>query len=297
MSLDRKPPFDISKLEDRKLKEIEHSRLRRTVLQGYERRADTHSSEQVGNLDRLVRDQAAFDERFSNVKYYSITHESERYQHEWMRARCVRGTRVLDFACGNGENGIYAAQCGAEVVGIDLSADGVDNANLNAQQAGVGEKCRFEVMDGENLQFPDDSFDFAVEYGALHHVDLERALTELARVLKPSGEMICVEALRHNPVIHTYRKLTPHLRTEWEVAHILGVDSLAVFRRHFGSVDIRFFHLTALVAVLFRKTPLFRPLRELLDRLDRSLLASERIGKYGWIMIVTASNPVSKRGR
>ena len=43
----------------------------------------------------------------------------------------VKGTHVLDFACGSGENGIFAAQCGAEVTG-DISPEGVENANQNA---------------------------------------------------------------------------------------------------------------------------------------------------------------------
>ena len=35
------------------------------------------------------------------------------------------------------------------------------------------------------MTFSDCSFDLAVEYGALHHVDLDVALSELARVMKP----------------------------------------------------------------------------------------------------------------
>ena len=72
-------------------------------------------------------------------------------------------------------------------------------------------------------------------------MDLDAALGELARVLKPDAKMICIEALRHNPLIHAYRKRTPHLRTEWEVEHILGVESLDVMKRYFSQVDVRFF--------------------------------------------------------
>jgi ubiquinone/menaquinone biosynthesis C-methylase UbiE len=289
--VESKQPLDLSKLEDRKLKEIEHSRKRRTVLQGYERRSDTHPSEQASGLDALIRDREAFENVFANVKYYSITHESEKYQHSWMQEHCVRGTHVIDFACGNGENGIFAANCGATVTGIDISAEGVANANANAQDAGVGDHCHFEVMDGENLQFPDNTFDYGVEYGALHHVDLDKALAELARVIKPRGQMICVEALRHNPVIHTYRRLTPQLRTKWEVDHILGIDSLNTARKHFANVEARFFHLAVLGAVPFRKTPLFGRIREVLDRVDRRLLATPAIGKYAWIMIFVMRDP------
>ena len=278
-------------LEPRKLAEIEHSRARRQVLKGYERRLDTHSSEQAAGSEALVADKQAFEHHGANLKYYSIAVSSDDFQRAWLKQQCTPGVRVLDFACGNGENGIYAASCGGDVTGIDISPEGVENANSNAAIAGVGSKCRFEVMDGESMTFPDDSFDVVVEYGALHHVDLDAAMRELARVLKPCGKMICTEALRHNPLIHWYRKRTPHLRTAWEVEHILGVEHLATFRRHFEQVDVRFFHLFGLAAVPFRRTRLFQSLRKLLDAIDGIVLRPQVIGKYGWIMVVTAERP------
>jgi ubiquinone/menaquinone biosynthesis C-methylase UbiE len=284
-------PLDLSRLEKRKLEEIEHSRRRRTILQGFERHSDTHADERAGNIDRMIRDKEAFEKHFANVKYYSVTRASEDYLYAFLREHCHEGVRVLDFACGNGENGLFAAQQGADVTGIDISPEGVENANLNAKEAGVDSHCRFEVMDGENLTFKDDSFDVIVEYGALHHVELDRALSEMRRVLKPTGAMICVEALRHNPLIHGYRRLTPHLRTKWEVDHILGVDSLDTVREHFREVDVRFFHLAALAAVPFRKTRFFQPLRRALDAIDAKLLSSPSVGRFAWIMIFTARGP------
>ncbi len=283
--------LDLSVLEERKLKEIEHSRVRRTILQGFERRSDTNKAEEVDDLDQMIRDRDAFEHHFSNAKFYAITHLSESYQYGWLKRKCKPGMKILDFACGNGENGIYAAQCGAEAIGIDISPEGVENSNLNTQKLGVSDRCKFLVMDGENMTFPDNTFDLGVEYGALHHVELDRAMSELARVLKPNGEMICVEALRHNPIIHWYRHRTPHLRTEWEVEHILGVEHLEVLRKYFHTVEVKFFHLAALAAVPFRKTFLFKPLRTVLDMVDRVILNNQLIGKYAWIMIVTIKNP------
>lgn len=282
---------DIRIMDERKLKEIEHSRLRRSTIQGFERLSDTHRAEEVDNLESLIRDKEAFKKHFSNIKFYSITNSSEAYKQVWLKGKCGKGTKVLDFACGNGENGIYAAQCGADTTGIDISPEGVENANLNAVAAGVADHCKFLVMDGENMDFPDSSFDFAVEYGALHHVDLERAMSELARVLKPMGEMICIEALRHNPFIHWYRRRTPHLRTKWEVEHIMGVQDLDVVKAHFQQINLKFFHLAVLAAVPFRKTSLFQPLRSLFDRIDSALLKNSTLGKFGWIMIFTISMP------
>ena len=278
----------IASLEERKIKEIEHSRQRRSVLQGYERRIDTNKNEEIAGKENLILNKEEFEKNFSNMKYYSITDLSEKYQYNWLKNHCNKSTKVLDFACGNGENGIYAAECGADVIGIDISPEGIENANENAEEKKVHSHCKFTVMDGENMEFEDSHFDIAVEYGALHHVELDTALKELSRVLKPTGQIICVEALRHNPLIHAYRKRTPHLRTEWEYEHILGVESLDYFKKYFKNINVKFFHLSSLIAVPFRKTILFKPLQKIFNFIDRIILSNKFIGKYAWIMIVTA---------
>lgn len=282
--------YRLEDLEERKLQEIEHSRNRRKILKGYERQADTNAAEQA-DLGQMVRDPEAFKKHFSNVKYYSIQKSLEEYETEWFRQRCSPGTQVLDYACGSGENGIIAARFGATVVGIDISPEGIENAEDNARNAGVGDRCSYEVMDGEDLKFPDNSFDLIVVYGALHHVKLDRAMEECRRVLRPGGQMLALEALRHNPIIHTYRKLTPNLRTPWEVPHILGVPEIRSCRKYFESVTTRYFHLFSLLAVPFRKTPLFIPLRNALDRIDQFVLSWEPIGKYAWVSATTFANP------
>ncbi len=94
-------------------------------------------------------------------------------------------------------------------------------------------------MDAEQLTFPDQTFDLIVCNGVLHHLDLRYAYPELARVLKPGGRILCLEALGYNPAIQLYRKLTPHLRTAWEAEHILTMRQVKeaglFFRRSCGS--------------------------------------------------------------
>ena len=280
-------------LEERKQKEIEHSRKRREVLQGFERLADTHAADQVEDLEELIKDKEKFNYYFANMKYYAITTSSEKYKTDWLQKYTSSSDlQVLDFACGSGENGIYSASCGANVIGIDISPEGVENATNNAEKFNVTKTCRFEEMDGENMSFEDNTFDIAVEYGALHHVDLDKALSELSRVIKPGGKMMCLEAMRHNPLIHNYRKRTPHLRTEWEVEHILGVESFEVMEKYFKKVEAKYFHLATLALVPLRKTFLFPVLYPIFDFIDKLLLSNKLIGKYGWIMAIELSDPI-----
>lgn len=284
----------LKNLEERKLREIEHSRLRRTILQGFERQSDTNPDEEKAGLQHMIRDPKAYKRYFSNIKFYSVATSSEQYYQNWLRERC-RGAKVLDYCCGNGENGIFAAKCGGDVIGIDISPEGIENARVNATQEGVEQNCKFEVRDAEATGFPDNTFDVIVEYGALHHLDYERAMTELRRIIKPAGEIVCIEALRHNPLIHLYRKMTPHLRTEWEVDHILKVNQLDLSKAFFAEVHAKFFHLAVLAAVPFRKTRFFKPMRTFLEGVDKAILKHPFIGKYGWIMVLTLSKPIKER--
>jgi ubiquinone/menaquinone biosynthesis C-methylase UbiE len=96
------------------------------------------------------------------------------------------GMRILDLACGPGTlTRRLAAQVspGGEVVGVDLAPGMVRLA-----QAARTPNARFEVMDIEQLSFPDALFDAAVCGHGLQFVpDLGIALREARRVLRPGA--------------------------------------------------------------------------------------------------------------
>ena len=279
-------------MELRKLAEIQHSKKRREILQGFERVMENSTDVNIDKKKLIIKDEE-YVRYFSNMKYYSITGSSEHFKEGLIKKilSVKPDPIVLDFACGNGENALYAASLGAKCLGIDISPEGIDNCVKNSKLLGLEDKCTFMVMDGENLQLKNNMFDLCIEYGALHHVELKAALSEISRVLKPDGNAIFVEALRHNPLIHTYRKLTPHLRTAWEVDHILGVDSIEVFNEYFDKVTVRYFHLISLILVPIRNTFLFKYLLPVFNRIDNILLKIPFISKFAWIMIVELGSP------
>ncbi|HXN03874.1 MAG TPA: methyltransferase domain-containing protein [Candidatus Acidoferrum sp.] len=100
------------------------------------------------------------------------------------------GKRILDLACGPGTLSYPLARAvtpGGEVVGIDLATGMIELAQRDAPP---GLPLTFELMDMEDLRFPDLSFDAAVSGHGLQFVpDLRRALMETRRVLKPGARM------------------------------------------------------------------------------------------------------------
>jgi ubiquinone/menaquinone biosynthesis C-methylase UbiE len=107
---------------------------------------------------------------------------------EWVDPR--PGNRILDLACGPGTLSYPLARAvtpGGEVVGIDLATGMIELARRDAPR---GLPLTYELMDMEDLQFPDQSFDAAVSGHGLQFVpDLQRALMETRRVLKSGARM------------------------------------------------------------------------------------------------------------
>lgn len=276
------------KLEDRKRKEVEHSDRRRQIVTGYEYLTDGSK----GNQRRdFVQNDEEYKKHFSNVKFYSITRSSFAHRDSLLYSD-IQGKTVLDYCCGNGEIGIAMAKHGAgRVHGIDISQVAINNAVVLSQNEGVEEVCSYQVMDAENTDYGDNTFDIIHEYGALHHVDLAAAFKETSRVLKPGGRLICTEAVRHNPLIHSYRKRTMVLRTEWEVEHILGVPDIMSGKEYFEEINIRFFHLAALAAIPFRKRFFFNHLLSALEMIDNLLLRIPYFQWLSWVAVIEYKNP------
>lgn len=238
----------------------------------------------------LKEDSETYEYFWSNRKFYSITRRSHEFSMAWLTER-GRGKRILDYCCGNGGTSISLAKQGFEVVGIDISDVSVENCRQSASEEGVTDLATFYVMDAEDTEFDDDSFGLIVCSGVLHHLDLNRAFPELTRVLRPDGEIICIEPLDCNPFIQLYRKRTPHLRTKWEAEHILTLKDLDLAQQFFGHVDVRFFHLATLGAVPFRNTPWFDTILGWLEAVDRVILSLPGIQLQAWQMIFTLSQP------
>jgi ubiquinone/menaquinone biosynthesis C-methylase UbiE len=98
------------------------------------------------------------------------------------------GARVLDVACGTGGVALRAARAGADVVGIDISADQLAKARGAAKEEGLA--IRFDEGDCQELPYGDAEFDaVASAFGAIFAPDHERTAAELARVCRPGGRL------------------------------------------------------------------------------------------------------------
>jgi SAM-dependent methyltransferase len=99
------------------------------------------------------------------------------------------GTKVLDVACGTGNSAIPAARRGAEVIGIDIAPNLIEQARERASSAGV--TARFEEGDAEKIGYPDASFDLIITvFGAMFAPRPDVVAAELKRVTRPGGRIV-----------------------------------------------------------------------------------------------------------
>lgn len=96
------------------------------------------------------------------------------------------GMKVLDVACGTGNLAIPAARAGAEVTGIDIAPNLIEQAIANAAAEGLD--IKFDVGDAEDLPYADGEFDAVITmFGAMFAPRPDVTASELKRVCKPGG--------------------------------------------------------------------------------------------------------------
>jgi ubiquinone/menaquinone biosynthesis methyltransferase len=112
------------------------------------------------------------------------------------------GSRALDLACGTGDIAFGLASHGASVVGLDITHRMLENARLRIPHSTLRIPA-FVSADMCALPFPDTSFDIVTTgYGLRNVPDLDAAIHEIHRVLRPGGVLVSLDFNRpSNPVV------------------------------------------------------------------------------------------------
>lgn len=129
----------------------------------------------------------------STLAYFEAV-ERERYQQQpWQRHHFrfdrFAGKRVLEIGVGLGTDLAQFAKHGAQCHGVDITERHLELARRNFALRGLEADLR--KADATALPFADHHFDAVYSFGVLHHIpDVEAAMNEIRRVLKPRGEFM-----------------------------------------------------------------------------------------------------------
>lgn len=172
------------------------------------------------NAGAVFNASVALHVRFAHVFNCPNAARAEAYRRQQLE-RSVRNREVLEIGCFDGfRMREYTRLSPERLIGVDISDVLVDRARASGLDA--------RVMDAHQLQFPDASFDCVLGTAILHHLDYDKAVSEVHRVLRPGGTAIFTEPLRGNPAWKVFRMLTPKARTQ---------DELPLSREQIESAD------------------------------------------------------------
>jgi SAM-dependent methyltransferase len=203
-------------------------------------------------VSREEVDAARADPKRANVLYHDW--EAGSYDEKWSisydercvsyardRFACVAGwpatpyPRALEIGSGTGFFLLNLMQAGLATRGsvTDISPGMVSVALRNAGSLGLDVDGR--VADAETIPYEDASFDVVVGHAVLHHIpDVERALREVLRVLKPGGRFVFAgEPTRYGDAIA--RRLSR--ATWWTATRVTRLPALADWRRPQPELD------------------------------------------------------------
>jgi len=110
---------------------------------------------------------------------------------------------VLEIGCGTGLFTKELARTDNTIVAIDISAALIAKAKERISAANVN----FVVGNAQEAEFKSESFDFIVGSSTLHHLDVNSALKEFFRILKPGGKIMFTEPNMMNPQVALIKNL------------------------------------------------------------------------------------------
>jgi ubiquinone/menaquinone biosynthesis C-methylase UbiE len=172
----------------------------------------------------------------------------------------IAGKTILEIGCGTGEISVWFAKNNATIYGMDISNESIAIANRRSAENGTGDKTHFLVSPAEHTSFANDFFDIVFINVSLHHLEVETALQEIKRILKPTGLFVAVEPFVFSKTIQNIRtskivtKLYP-VRQETPTERILFADDLLAIQKVFSSVTFLPYRIFS--PFIFKIKPLF----------------------------------------
>ena len=118
------------------------------------------------------------------VKYYDL-----------LKSNIHVNSKVLELGSGTGIHTNVLCELARNVTVLDISKTSLDLCKKNTDN-----KVKGILGSMENIPCPDNSFDVVVSCGSLSYANLEKLKSEIERVLVPSGTLIYLDSLNHNPI-------------------------------------------------------------------------------------------------
>lgn len=196
----------------------------------------------------------------------------------------IKDQYVLNIACGTGYESVILARKGGNVVSFDISPLSVRIAQKMAVVNKLSDKIHTEVMSVYDMKFSNQTFQYVYGNACLHHFDLDGAMKEMRRILKPGGVAVFHEPFSGSKLLQKIRDLVP---IEKNVVspdeRQLDFNDISVIKRYFSSVFVKEFGLLS----RFRRLIKCQCLHSLFYRIDNLLLYNiPQLKKYASHIVI-----------
>jgi len=129
---------------------------------------------------------------------------------------------LLDVGCGTGLYWPVLSKYCKHVTGIDFSEAMISEAERLIKAKGL-RNIEAKVQNGEDLDFPSETFNSILCMDVLHHIpDINRAVSNFHRILKPGGRLFAVEPNTFNPLIF--------------LAHLIPSEERIAIKRNYAPI-------------------------------------------------------------
>lgn len=170
----------------------------------------------------------------------------------------LTGARVLDLGCGTGDYTVVLARRGARMTAVDLAPVALETTRQRARRNDVADRIEVARMPAEALALPDDTFDWVVGFGVLHHAEPAALAAEARRVLRPGGRALFREPLGLNPLLEFARRHLPYRhKSRAPGDRFLRQEDLQAVAVHFSTAHLRPFYLFSMISRAFGRRERF----------------------------------------
>jgi ubiquinone/menaquinone biosynthesis C-methylase UbiE len=126
------------------------------------------------------------------LKYDAYKYRQEPHILEELKKIDFAGKRVLEIGLGQGAEAQRIIEAGAIYNGVDLTEESVERVKTRCGIFSLPYES-IQVMNAEEMTFPDDSFDIVFTHGVIHHSPrIKLIVNEIHRVLRPGGTVVAM---------------------------------------------------------------------------------------------------------
>jgi len=211
--------------------------------------------------------------------------------------------KVIDVGCGTGEMSIYFALQGVYVIGFDKEIYDLNHYRDLASQWNVQDKCSFVRGFAEKIPINTGSIDIVFSRSTIQYMKRQVVLREYLRILKPTGVLILIENLPHNPFVNTYRLYRRLFsRTPNQISYLksirgyLTISEINNLKNNFYDFFHQEYHIFRVFTIFlykYKKHTVIKKIDGLLMKLDNSiLLRFPFIRNFAWFTAIVGKGKI-----